>query len=208
METAWGSWTYRGAGGRQEDGCQPWASGAGRGHRDKCTIFLSSERESPGGRCLRRGLTWRQEGLYFPWRKVGLWVPGGADLLGPHRQIWAPCPSSLRAQWEHTVESMPLLFPLCLIVIADIPFASLWPFPGKSLHKTIKILKCTNKNVSALISQPLHFLIHRRSLITPTILTRSLGMSASSSHLRSDFHVPSALIYLAGICHPLFYYFE
>lgn len=90
---------------------------------------------------------------------------------------------------------MPLLFPLCPIVIADIPFASLWPFPGKSLHKTIKILKCTNKNVSALILQPLHFLIHRRSLITPTILTRSLGLSASSSHLGSDFHVTSALIW-------------
>lgn len=90
---------------------------------------------------------------------------------------------------------MPLFFPICPIVIADMPFASLWSFPGMSLHKTIKILKCTNKNFSALISQPLHFLIHRRSLITPTILTRSLGLSVSSSHLRSDFHVTSALIW-------------
>lgn len=116
--------------------------------------------------------------------------PGGHTGRSEH-----PAPPRGGAQWEHTVESMPLLFPICPIVIADIPFASLWPFPGKSLHKTIKILKCTNKNFSALISQPLHFLIHRRSLITPTILTRSLGLSASSSHLRSDFHVTSVLIW-------------
>lgn len=44
-----------------------------------------------------------------------------------------------------TVESIFLLFSICSIVVAEIPFALFWPFPRKScikLSKNVKIYKC------------------------------------------------------------------